>query len=76
MHAAQKGHVTCMVQLLEKGAAIDQVDAEGRSPLMCALEADNPEAAMFLIQRGADICMSRKKVRVLSARKSFHSSFI
>src|SRR6185436_10745571 len=45
------------------GANLDARDAEGRSALMGAAEADNREAAEFLLKKGSDVNAKNKNGR-------------
>jgi hypothetical protein len=52
--AAQTNDLLALARLLEAGAAINEKDARGYSPLMLAVYAGNREAAEMLLRRGAD----------------------
>ncbi len=52
--AAKQNDVAELERLLSVGAAIDERDARGYSPLMLAAYAGNTEAFDYLLARGAD----------------------
>jgi hypothetical protein len=52
--AAKQNDVEELARLLAQGAAIDERDARGYSPLMLAAYAGHAEAFAFLLSRGAD----------------------
>lgn len=56
LHVASAwGHMECVTVLVENGAAIDIVNAQGASPLHVALSRRHTNVAMFLIHAaGAD----------------------
>jgi ankyrin repeat protein len=53
--AAERGDTAAIVRLLAEGAAIDALDARGRTALLAATHANRVEAAAALIDAGADI---------------------
>jgi ankyrin repeat protein len=59
MTAAWFGNEAIVKALLEKGAALERRDAQGRTPLLLAIEngeySGEKRTALFLIQKGADI---------------------
>ncbi|MDE0082469.1 MAG: ankyrin repeat domain-containing protein [Gammaproteobacteria bacterium] len=54
LHAARDGHVAAAEALLDGGADIDQVSADGTSPLLIATLNGQFDLALVLIERGAD----------------------
>jgi ankyrin repeat protein len=54
LHAAREGHIETVEALLDGGADIDQVSADGSSPLLIALQNGRYDLAMELIERGAN----------------------
>lgn len=44
-----------ILTLLNCGANIDAIDADGRTPLLCAMQVRNKEAVIVLLERGANI---------------------
>ncbi|MCY3547366.1 MAG: hypothetical protein F4Z31_13495 [Gemmatimonadetes bacterium] len=54
LHAAREGHIEAVTALLAGGAAIDQVSADGTSPLLMAALNGQFDLALVLIERGAD----------------------
>jgi ankyrin repeat protein len=55
MRAALIGHTAAVRALLEGGAAVDGLDAQGWTPLMQAVFAGHLDTIRALIQRGADV---------------------
>ncbi len=53
-HATRQGHVESAQALLELGADIDHLSADGTSPLLMATINGHFDLAMFLLQQGAD----------------------
>ncbi len=53
--AAHSGDTTTLVRLLDAGTAIDSRDAQGRTALLVATDANQLEAARLLIARGANV---------------------
>lgn len=51
--AAAAGDLACLDALLDHHARLDLLDSAGRSPLRVAIESAQPEAAILLLQRGA-----------------------
>lgn len=54
LHAAREGHVEAGLALLDGGADIDQVSADGTSPLLMTIINGQFDLAMELVERGAD----------------------
>jgi uncharacterized protein len=54
-YAAREGHTAVAKLLLERGARVDQPEANGVRPLLLAILNDRAETARFLIERGADV---------------------
>ena len=54
LHAAREGHVAAVRALLEGGADVDQVSADGTSPLLIATLNGQFDVALRLIAWGAD----------------------
>jgi ankyrin repeat protein len=54
MEAAYHGHVSCAELLLDRGAAVDDVDEGGRTALHMAASKGHLEVIDLLIARGAD----------------------
>ncbi len=54
LHAAREGHVEAASALLDGGADINQVSADGTSPLLMATLNGQFDLALVLIERGAD----------------------
>ena len=54
LHASREGAVEAAVALLDGGADIDQVSADGTSPLLIATLNGQFDLAMMLVERGAD----------------------
>ena len=54
LHAAREGSIGAAEALLDGGADVDQVSADGSSPLVLALENGRYDLAMLLIRRGAN----------------------
>ena len=54
LHAAREGHIEAAVALLDGGAEIDQVSADGTSALLIATLNGQFDLALVLIERGAD----------------------
>lgn len=54
LHAAREGAIESAEALLDGGADIDQVSADGTSPLLIATLNGQFDLAMRLVQRGAD----------------------
>lgn len=77
--AASQGHSISIDTMLEKGAAIDEPDAQGKTPLMIASQCGfkDSERHLFLFQwqqRAAKI-KSRKKNTSLMMHQQFDSNF-
>ncbi len=53
--AAARGDATEVKQLLDAGVTIDEVDGNGRSALLEAVEGDHLEVATLLMDRGASV---------------------
>jgi len=53
--AAGRGDEAKITELLSKGESIDQVNADRRTPLFCAVVERQTGAAKLLIDRGADV---------------------
>jgi len=58
--AAALGHIPLIELFLEKGVDIDDKDAKRRIPLFAACEGGSKKAAMWLIERGADVWTSAR----------------
>jgi hypothetical protein len=54
LSAVQSGELSKIVSLLDRGAAVDQQDEGGRSPLMLATIQGRLDAVQLLLDRGAD----------------------
>jgi ankyrin repeat protein len=54
LHAAREGHVEAAMALLDGGAPIDQVSADGTSPLLIATLNGEFDLAVLLLERGAN----------------------
>ena len=54
LHAAREGHVEAAKALVEGGADLDQVSADGTSPLLIATLNGQFDVALELIRHGAD----------------------
>lgn len=55
LYAARDGRIESATLLLERGANINQTDANGTTPLVMAIANNHPALARLLIDRGADI---------------------
>jgi uncharacterized protein len=55
LYAARDGRIESAKLLLDRGAAIDQADANGITPLLMAISNNRPEMAHLLIERGANV---------------------
>ncbi len=53
--AAEHGDAAAIRRLAAAGAPLDPTDAAGRTPLLIAVEKDHHDAALLLIDAGADI---------------------
>jgi hypothetical protein len=53
--AATQGDLATLRRLLDAGTPVDVRDAQGRTALLLATHADQPQAARLLIERGADV---------------------
>jgi ankyrin repeat protein len=53
--AAERGDVAAIQRLVAAGAPLDPADGAGRTPLLIAVEKDRRDAALLLIDAGADI---------------------
>ncbi len=60
LHAAREGHIVAAETLLDGGAEIDQVSADGSTPLVTALSNGQFDLAKMLIRRGADPNLATK----------------
>ena len=54
LHAAREGHLEAATALLDGGADLDQVSADGTSPLLMATLNGQFDLALVLIERGAN----------------------
>ena len=54
LHAAREGHIEAATALLEGGADLDQVSADGTSPLLMATLNGQFDLALVLVERGAN----------------------
>jgi uncharacterized protein len=61
--ASYRGHKAVVAVLLEKGAPIDALNKEGRTPLMMASGSDRDEVVKLLIEMGADTGVKDKSGR-------------
>lgn len=52
---AEKGDVDGMSRLLDRGARVNRVGLDGRTPLGAAIEGGEPAAVKLLLDRGADV---------------------
>jgi ankyrin repeat protein len=55
LYAARDGRLESARLLLDRGAAIDQPDANGTTPLIMAIANNHPAMAHLLIERGANV---------------------
>jgi uncharacterized protein len=55
LYAARDGRRESAALLLDRGANINQTDANGTTPLMMAIANNHPDLAGLFIERGADI---------------------
>jgi ankyrin repeat protein len=62
--AASHGHIQQIKGLLDQGANIDGRNEDGNTPLISAIISHQPDAAVFLLEHGAD-----KSVRSSSGKK-------
>ena len=53
LYAAREGHTTTVARLLDAGAAIEGVEANGITPLLMAIANDRMATATLLVERGA-----------------------
>ena len=53
--AAARGDLAQVRRLVEAGAAIEQRDARGRTPVLAATAGNHLEVVRYLVQRGADV---------------------
>jgi ankyrin repeat protein len=53
--AAGRGDTAALGRLVAAGAPLDPVDGAGRTPLLIAVDNDHGDAALLLIEAGADI---------------------
>merc|ERR1711934_1010877 len=61
LHAAARcGRDQVVEMLLERGADINALDDKGRTPLICAVEANEPEMVKFLCSKRANITIKYK----------------
>ncbi len=60
LHAARQGEKAAVGMLLDVGADIDQVSAEGTSPLLIAVINGHFDLAVELLDRGADVNLSNE----------------
>lgn len=54
-YAAREGHTDIVALLLQKGARIDEPEANGVRPLLLAIMNDHAETARYLIEHGAGV---------------------
>ena len=54
LHAAREGHIEAATALLDGGADLDQVSADGTSPLLMATLNGQFDLALVLVERGAN----------------------
>jgi len=54
LHASREGHIEAATALLDGDADVNQVSADGTSPLLIALLNGQYDVALVLIERGAD----------------------
>jgi ankyrin repeat protein len=66
--AAAEGHAAVMRQLLDRGARLDQTDAEGATALLAATAWGRNDTIPLLLARGAAV-----NVRAVSCRGCWHS---
>lgn len=59
--ACMVGSIPQVKGLLSQGANVNSINEDGRTPLMCAVRADQVEVARLLIQEGAAIGHSGRK---------------
>ena len=74
LHAAREGHREAVTALLDGGADLDQVSADGTSPLLMATLNGQFDLALVLIERGAnpDLATSTDGVTPLFAVLQTH----
>lgn len=53
--AIDRGHIPLVAAMIEKGADVNQKDAEGKVPLMHAIESANLDLIRLLVESGADV---------------------
>jgi ankyrin repeat protein len=56
MHASNHNHVVVIQMLLDAGASVGKVPESFSSPLDCAINCNQAEAARLLLNAGADAC--------------------
>jgi len=61
IHAARKGEVAVMQELLEKNVDLNCKDEKGYTPLIIACYNNQAEAVKFLLDNGADIKWRRQR---------------
>ena len=54
-NAAVLGHIEILENLIDSGCDINSKDHDGETPILYALEANQPDIVSFLIKKGADI---------------------
>ena len=74
MGAAACGQTAAVAFLLDHGAAIDQSDGTGTTPLHCAIENKQSAALRLLVDRGADLTRSSMGGSVLACATRFMPS--
>ena len=73
-HAVHGGQVAVVKMLLAAGADADAQDAEGWSPLLCAVDKSNAEIVLILCAHGADPCTKDTFKRSLLHIAAMHGS--
>ncbi|MDE0806534.1 MAG: ankyrin repeat domain-containing protein [Longimicrobiales bacterium] len=60
LHGARQGYQSAVIALLDAGADVNQVSAEGTSPLLIAVINGHFDLAVELLNRGADINLANE----------------
>lgn len=70
--AAQRGVLENVELLIDFGARVNVFDEGGFSPLFAAVLFGQREAAMYLVQRGADVQFVRRKIQRCKDKDSIY----